>query len=82
MTEFDSKIISSKDSKDNSFNRNWWQENPMTYDWDKKLGEQQYTNQYFASIDNIFGEGHSLLNNPNWPDGRILENFLINVTKK
>ncbi|MDC0253332.1 class I SAM-dependent methyltransferase [Bacteriovoracales bacterium] len=74
--EFESKILSSKDSEENTANKEWWEDNPMIYDWDKNLGEIKHSNEYFKNIDNIFGQGHSLINNPNWPEGFILENFI------
>ena len=48
----------------------------MTYDWDKLLGEPNFNKRYFENIDNIFGDGHSLINNPDWPKGKILEKFI------
>ena len=74
MPKFDSLLLGSDESSiSNESNKNWWQSNPMTYDWDKSLGEPVYNSHYFQKIDDIFGEGHSLINNPNWPDGFILE---------
>lgn len=61
---------------DSADSRRWWQDNPMTYDWDGDLGEPTTSPEYFRAIDAIFGEGHSLLNNPRWPGGSILENFI------
>jgi 2-polyprenyl-3-methyl-5-hydroxy-6-metoxy-1,4-benzoquinol methylase len=76
LTKFKSNILKGTDSQDNKGNRDWWEENPMTYDWDKELGELRNDKEYFKSVDNIFGEGHSLINNPEWPKGKILENFI------
>ncbi len=76
MTKFKSNILKGSESQDNIGNKDWWETNPMTYDWEKELGEIRYTNDYFESVDEIFGEGHSLINNPNWPNGKILENFI------
>ena len=73
---FDAKLLSGSESQDNKDNKDWWQNNPMTYDWDKSLGEQSFDKKYFQDIDEIFGVGHSLINNPDWPNGNILENFL------
>ena len=67
MTKFSSKIISSDKELDNKLNSNWWNDNPMTYDWDKNLGEIKLNKNYFSNIDKIFGYGHSLINNPLWP---------------
>jgi len=75
-TQFDSKVINAKDSLSNSDNQDWWENNPMTYDWDKSLGDVKLDKGYYDDIDNIFGEGHSLVNNPDWPNGKILENFI------
>ena len=76
MPDFDAKLLSGSESLENKDNKDWWQNNPMTYDWDKELGEIRYADDYFESVDEIFGEGHSLINNPNWPKGKILENFI------
>ena len=75
-TKFSAKIIENNENGDNRENESWWQNNPMTYDWDHDLGEIKYNKKYFTAIDQIFGYGHSLCNNPNWPKGRILENFI------
>ena len=74
--KFKSNITKSLYTEDNSKNENWWNQNPMTYDWDEDLGELKLTNEYFNEIDKIFGEGHSLINNPNWPRSKILEKFI------
>lgn len=76
MTEFNAKLLQGSDSLENSGNKDWWERNPMTYDWEKELGEPVLTAEYFRAIDDIFGEGHSLINNPRWPQGNILEHFL------
>lgn len=75
-TNFSAKIIENNDSASNKKNQSWWQENPMTYDWGHELGDIKYNKEYFDAIDDIFGYGHSLCNNPFWPEGYILENFL------
>ena len=75
-TKFSAKIIENNDSDSNKKNQSWWQDNPMTYDWDHDLGPTKYNKKYFNAIDEIFGYGHSLCNNPNWPKGYILENFI------
>jgi len=75
-TKFSAKIIEYSVSENNEQNQSWWQNNPMTYDWDQDLGEIQYNSVYFQAIDEIFGYGHSLCNNPSWPEGYILENFI------
>ena len=76
MTEFNAKLLRPSESLENSGNKDWWENNPMTYDWEKGLGEPALTPEYFRAIDQIFGEGHSLINNPAWPAGGILEKFL------
>jgi 2-polyprenyl-3-methyl-5-hydroxy-6-metoxy-1,4-benzoquinol methylase len=75
-TKFSAKIIDNDDSESNEKNQSWWQNNPMTYDWGHDLGEIKYNKDYFDAVDEIFGYGHSLCNNPRWPDGYILENFI------
>lgn len=76
MPKFNAKLLDGSESTENKDNQDWWQSNPMTYDWDKNLGEPVFDAEYFLNIDEIFGDGHSLINNPNWPDGSILENFI------
>ena len=76
MKNFNAKLIKANESLKNKGNKDWWENNPMTYDWKKELGEPSYTKKWFKSIDEIFGEGHSLLNNPRWPKGFILEKFI------
>lgn len=76
MPDFNAKVISSQDSLNNSGNKGWWEDNPMIYDWDGVHGKPEMTTKYFEAVDEIFGEGHSLCNNPRWPKGYILENFL------
>ena len=73
---FDAKNLTSTEHGDNSQSRLWWQNNPMTYDWDGALGQATFTPEYFHAIDAIFGVGHSLINNPRWPEGSILERFV------
>ncbi|MDA9643651.1 methyltransferase domain-containing protein [Candidatus Pelagibacter sp.] len=76
MVKFDAKILAPNQSAENNKNKDWWNSNPMIYDWEKKFGEIKYDKSYFDKIDELFGEGHKLVNNPNWPDGKILENFI------
>jgi len=76
MVKFDAKILGPNQSSENSKNKDWWNSNPMIYDWEKKFGEIKYDKVYFDKIDELFGEGHKLVNNPKWPDGKILENFI------
>src|SRR6478672_13864574 len=37
-----------------SANRSWWESQPMRYDWDDKIGEPEYTQDYFREIDRRF----------------------------
>ena len=76
MKNFNAKLIKAAESLKNKDNKDWWENNPMTYDWKKELGEANYTKKWFKSIDQIFGDGHSLINNPRWPKGFILEKFI------
>jgi cyclopropane fatty-acyl-phospholipid synthase-like methyltransferase len=76
MPDFKAILTGPTDKLDNSGNRDWWEKNPMVYDWDRNLGEVSTTPEYFEGIDKIFGEGHRLCNNPAWPKGRLLENFI------
>ncbi len=74
--KFKSKIVSSKSNFNNQQNYEWWNKNPMLYDWDNKISKKQSDLEYFKKIDDIFGFGHSLCNNPDWPNSKILENFI------
>ena len=76
MIKFNSKNLKFNQSIDNKNNVNWWNNNPMNYDWEKLNGDIKGTKDYFEYIDNIFGNGHSLINNPLWPKDKILKNFL------
>lgn len=76
MIKFNSKNLKFNQSIDNKNNVNWWNNNPMNYDWEKLNGDIKGTKDYFEYIDNIFGKGHSLINNPLWPKDKILKNFL------
>lgn len=76
MVEFNAKLPRPDEALDNAASARWWQENPMLYDWDREFGEPRLTSEYFEKIDRPFGEGHRLCNNPRWPQGLILENFI------
>jgi 2-polyprenyl-3-methyl-5-hydroxy-6-metoxy-1,4-benzoquinol methylase len=76
MTEFDAKIIDAYEVGNNKMNQKWWENNPMIYDWDKDFGETNNSKEYLTNIDNLFGDTHSLINNPDWPKGYILEKFI------
>ena len=49
MPDFNSKLLSGSESQDNKDNQSWWQSNPMTYDWDKSLGEPVFSPLYFIT---------------------------------
>jgi len=74
--EFSARLAGARDSFDNVGNRGWWEKNPMLYDWNGVHGAPTLNAGYFDKIDRIFGEGHKLLNNPDWPRGDILERFI------
>lgn len=76
MVKFNAKILNSDQNAENIKNKDWWNSNPMIYDWEKNFGEITYDKIYFDKIDELFGEGHKLVNNPKWPKGKILENFI------
>ena len=76
MKFFNAKLIKAAEKLKNKGNKDWCEKNPMTYDWKKELGDPDYTKKWFKSIDKIFGDGHSLINNPRWPKDFILEKFL------
>lgn len=39
-----------------ALNQNWWQQNPMTYDWEQTLNIKPWTREWFAEIDRRFLE--------------------------
>ena len=49
-TKFSAKIIENNDSDSNKKNQSWWQDNPMTYDWDHYLGPTKYNKKYFENF--------------------------------
>ena len=53
MIKFNSKFKFNQ-SIDNKNNVNWWNNNPMNYDWEKLNGDIKGTKDYFEYIDNIF----------------------------
>ena len=63
-------------NEDNSANQDWWEQNPMFYDWDNPPDGSDLTAEFFKKIDTEFASCHALLNNPDWPRCRILENFI------
>ena len=38
MKNFNAKLIKADESLKNKKNKDWWENNPMTYDWKKELG--------------------------------------------
>ena len=76
MVKFNSKLTSTNQDSENNQNYEWWNENPMTYDWDQKIDSNKIDLNFFKNIDNEFAYGHSLVNNPEWPKGHILEKFI------
>jgi 2-polyprenyl-3-methyl-5-hydroxy-6-metoxy-1,4-benzoquinol methylase len=53
-------------------NREWWNENPMSYDWEGQLTEQPYTLAWFDAIDERFIEGSELFASDRRPFDRII----------
>lgn len=54
-----------------SGNRQWWDENPMTYDWEGALTLQPYTRAWYDAIDRRFIDGSSLFATDAVPFDRI-----------
>ena len=46
MPKFNAKLLGRSESIENKENKNWWQKNPMIYDWDNKLGEPVFDEKY------------------------------------
>jgi ubiquinone/menaquinone biosynthesis C-methylase UbiE len=47
--------------------QNWWEQNPMTYDWEELRDEQEGTKEWFKKVDNEFWEISKTFAHPNWP---------------
>ena len=44
--KFESKNLKGEETLNNELNSKWWNENPMTYDWDKNITESYLTKEY------------------------------------
>ena len=58
-----SQKISLKQQK----NIEWWNKNPMVYDWEGTLKVEQGTKDFFKAIDQRFFEAHKLFAHPDYP---------------
>ena len=47
MTKFNARLLGGVEATENTDNQEWWQNNPMTYDWDKALGSLFLTSDIF-----------------------------------
>jgi 2-polyprenyl-3-methyl-5-hydroxy-6-metoxy-1,4-benzoquinol methylase len=43
-----------RDADLQKYNRLWWDQNPMSYDWHKTISSAEGTHEFFAAIDNRF----------------------------
>jgi ubiquinone/menaquinone biosynthesis C-methylase UbiE len=48
-------------------NRQWWDTNPMTYDWQGTLRVEPGTKEFYAAIDERFIRAHAHFGHPNYP---------------
>ena len=74
--KFSAKIDSDGDPDDLHGNASWWNENPMTYDWEGEINDELGSPEFFSQADDNFGKAHALINNPQWPEGNILQEFI------
>ena len=49
-------------------NRNWWDQNPMNYDWDKTLEVEEGTKEFFCAIDDRFFNALRIFAHPLYPN--------------
>lgn len=55
-------------------NQDWWQQNPMTYDWEKTLNIESWSREWFAEIDRRFLEASYFARRADGaPFGRLLK---------
>jgi 2-polyprenyl-3-methyl-5-hydroxy-6-metoxy-1,4-benzoquinol methylase len=48
-------------------NKDWWESNPMAYNWEKQLSAQPGTSAFFAEIDERFFRSSAHFGHPNYP---------------
>jgi len=51
-----------------SHNKEWWEENPMTYDWTRTLNVAPFTPEFYAAIDERFFRSSTSFGHPNYPN--------------
>ncbi|MCL5985079.1 MAG: methyltransferase domain-containing protein [Actinobacteria bacterium] len=49
-------------------NIEWWDQNPMSYDWDKTLEEREGTKEFFQAIDERFFNALKIFAHPEFPN--------------
>jgi len=49
-------------------NKDWWEDNPMTYDWQGTLTVEPGTREFYEAIDRRFFEALRNFGHPNYPD--------------
>jgi len=49
-------------------NIDWWDQNPMSYDWDKTLEEREGTREFFQAIDERFFNALKIFAHPRYPN--------------
>ena len=48
-------------------NRQWWETNPMTYDWEHTIPHQPGTPEFYAAVDERFIRSHAHFGHPDYP---------------
>ena len=60
VTNFDTPIAEPRNKNEaeewQKANRDWWETNPMRYDWQKQVAEEEYSPKFFDEIDRRFFE--------------------------
>ncbi len=49
-------------------NREWWNNHPMSYDWQSTLHLKPGSHEFFEAIDARFFQSQAHFGHPNWPD--------------
>lgn len=60
-------------------NRQWWDANPMCYDWQKTLRTEPGTREFFEEVDERFFRAHAAFGHPDYPNEPAF-NRLLNYT--
>lgn len=64
------KFSNDLDKPDQDGNKSWWEDNPMTYDWnnEKLINIKEYSIEWFKKIDNEFWDNSKEFAHKNYPN--------------